>query len=111
MVAFTPARAETYEDRRRYLDSRFAEVGCQDCHALVGVQKSSVAHTSIQWTAEAARWCPELGGLDRGDGAAPVLRSCPRLGASIRRAVEEGRLPVGEAEPEAAPGPPGARED
>ena len=112
MMAFTPARAETYEDRRRYLDLPFAEVGCHDCHAVVRVRKSSSAHTSIQWTAEAVRRCQELGRHERGgSGGAGVLESCPRLGSSIRRAVEEGRLPVGEAGPEASPGRSGERED
>jgi hypothetical protein len=92
MASFVPTRAETLEDQRLYTSARLVEVACLDCLARVGVKKNSEHHTSIQWTAEARRACPELGRRASGREGHPA---CPRLAASIEAAVREGQVPIG----------------
>jgi hypothetical protein len=94
MVLFAPTSSETLEDQRRYLEGRMAEVACLDCLATVQVRKHSEPHTSIQWTAEAVAHCTEFAKQDA-DGGRAIMESCPRMKASIARAVAEGRLEVG----------------
>ncbi|MEV0293601.1 hypothetical protein [Nocardia sp. NPDC050710] len=60
---------------------------CQDCGNRVAVVKFSPAHTSVQWTADAARHCAEL----CGDGGGPT-RGCLALRRSIDNAVTAGAL-------------------
>jgi hypothetical protein len=74
----------TAADRRAFLESGMAEVGCGHCGARVRVRKASLEHTSIQWDDEAQLRCP----------AFDVRTGCPRLREGIDRAVAEGRLPL-----------------
>ncbi|MGV9817285.1 hypothetical protein [Nocardia xishanensis] len=60
---------------------------CQACGNRVAVVKFSPAHTSVQWTAAAARQCAELGG----NGGGPVP-GCAALRRSIDNAVIAGAL-------------------
>jgi hypothetical protein len=92
MASFVPTSPDTLEDQRLYTAARLVEVACLDCLARVGVKKNSEHHTSIQWTAEARRQCPELSRRVGGRDAHP---GCPRLVASIEAAVREGQVPIG----------------
>lgn len=92
MASFVPTSPDTLEDQRLYTAARLVEVACLDCLARVGVKKNSEHHTSIQWTAEARRQCPELARRGGGRKGHP---GCPRLVASIEAAVREGQVPIG----------------
>lgn len=94
MASFAPLRAETFEDRARYLDAHLVEVACLDCLARVRVRKQSDFHTSIQWSAEAVEACPELH-RQRREGGIHVPAACARLQDSIRSAVREGTIQIG----------------
>ncbi|MBM9458346.1 hypothetical protein JK386_00340 [Nocardioides sp. zg-536] len=54
------------------------------------VAKYSPAHTSVQWTAEAARTCREKAELARAGGG--YLLRCTALDASIDEAVARGDI-------------------
>ena len=92
MASFVPTSPDTLEDQRLYTAARLVEVACLDCLARVGVKKNSEHHTSVQWTGEARRQCPEL--ARRRDSRA-AHASCPRLVASIEAAVRDGQVPIG----------------
>ncbi|MGB0100705.1 MAG: hypothetical protein WBP61_10540 [Nocardioides sp.] len=92
MASFVPTSAETLEDQRLYTSARLVEVACLDCLASVGVKKNSEHHTSIQWSSEARRHCPEL---SRRTGSRESHAACPRMLASIESAAREGRIPIG----------------
>ncbi|MEU6164263.1 hypothetical protein [Streptomyces tanashiensis] len=79
-------------------------VECAACGNQVLCEKFSVAHTSVQWTADAAVVCAEF--RDRVDpgGTTARVRTCGALRASIDRAVEDGNLTVGTLEPGGAAG-------
>jgi hypothetical protein len=95
MGLFNPTRQETLEDQRLYLDGRLREIACLDCLAKVKVKKNSEHHTAVQWTERALGQCPEFAKLSTQPGGRPVYETCPRLMASIERAVGEGELEVG----------------
>ena len=95
MGLFSPTRRETLEDQRLYLDGRLREIACLDCLARVKVKKNSDHHTAVQWTDDALRHCQEFARLSAQPGGRPVYETCPRLTASIERAVSEGELEVG----------------
>ncbi|WP_310963611.1 hypothetical protein [Nocardioides terrisoli] len=95
MLSFGATTEQTAEDQRLYLDARLAEVACLDCLARVKVKKNSDHHTSVQWTGEALGQCQEFARMSAEPGGRPVHASCPRLRASIERAVAEGNLSVG----------------
>jgi len=95
MPSFVPTNADTLEEQRLYTQARLAEVACLDCLARVAVKKNSEHHTSIQWSAEAVRACPELGRRGGASGSRDGHRGCPRLLASIDAAVQDGQIPVG----------------
>lgn len=65
-------------------------VSCHHCGSCVLVEKNSLAHTLVQWTAD-TRQCAELG--ERPGQA--VVRTCLRLRDSIEAAVRGGRVPIG----------------
>lgn len=90
MASFVPTSAETLADQRLYLSDWLTPVACRDCLAVVGVQKNSEQHTSIQWSAEALAACPEMARRPR-----ELHAGCPRLKASIEQAVRAGRVPIG----------------
>jgi len=95
MALFVPTRGETREDQRLYLEARLSEVACLDCLAKVRVKKNSEHHTAVQWTEEALDHCPEFARMGREPGGRPVYETCPRLMASIDRAVVDGVLRIG----------------
>ena len=94
MGSFAPLHAETFADRRRYLEDRMTQVACLDCLAQVRVRKASEHQTSIQWTDDAVAACAEFARARVEGGAGPPA-TCGRLRASIARAVEEGLVEVG----------------
>jgi hypothetical protein len=98
MVSFAPTSAETGEDQRLYLDGRLTEVSCLDCLATVRVKKNSEHHTSVQWSGESLGACQEFARLGGTPEGRPVYAACPRLMATIDRAVREGELEVGAAD-------------
>ena len=89
MASFVPTSEETLADQRLYTSDWLTSVSCQDCLAVVGVQKNSVHHTSIQWSAEALDACAEMG------RPRELHAGCPRLRASIEQAVRAGDVPIG----------------
>ena len=95
MGLFGATRPETLEDQRLYLDGRLRELACLDCLARVKVKKNSEHHTAVQWSDEALGHCQEFAKLSGQPGGRPVYETCPRLMASIERAVSEGELEVG----------------
>jgi hypothetical protein len=66
-------------------------VSCRRCGSYVLVEKNSLAHTAVQWTA-ATDQCAELGG--RADRA--LIPTCAQLRESIEASVRSGRVPVPE---------------
>ncbi|HEX4251035.1 MAG TPA: hypothetical protein VH008_24425, partial [Pseudonocardia sp.] len=72
--------AGTEADRRAQLEDGLSGVDCGHCGGLVRVKKHSLAHTSIQWTADATRRC----------AAYTVREGCPHLRRSVDAAVAEG---------------------
>lgn len=95
MVSFAPTSPETLEDQRLYTQARLTEVACLDCLAKVGVKKNSEHHTSIQWNAESLEACAEFRRMSSQPGGRHVYETCPRLRASIERAVSDGRIEIG----------------
>ncbi|WP_225803867.1 hypothetical protein [Streptomyces sp. NK15101] len=83
-------------------------VECAACGNQVLCEKFSVAHTSVQWTADAAVACAEFRDRVRPGVTTARLRTCRALRASIDRAVEDGTLEVGT--PESGPAESGAAE-
>ncbi|MFI8998479.1 hypothetical protein [Streptomyces sp. NPDC053542] len=69
-------------------------VECAACGNQVLCEKFSPAHTSVQWTAEAAAVCPEFGALVAVGATAARIRTCAALRDSIDRAAAEGTLRV-----------------
>ena len=66
-------------------------VECARCGAAVRAVKFSPQHTSVQWTAAAARTCWEFSAADR---PSPLVEGCASLRDSIDRAVTAGWLQV-----------------
>jgi hypothetical protein len=95
VASFVPTSEETLEDQRRYTSARMTEVACLDCLATVGVKKNSEHHTSIQWSDEAVRACPEFTRMTGSPDGRPLYRSCPRMATSIDAAARDGVLPIG----------------
>ena len=85
-------RESTQRDRERYLSSGLVAVDCRFCHIAVQVKKLGPTHTSVQWSAEAARRCAHFSEIRDSGGDPARARSCPRLADSIRHAVAEGCL-------------------
>ena len=81
-----------FHDRERYLSSGLVAVDCRFCHIAVQVKKLGPTHTSVQWSAEAARRCAHFSEIRDSGGDPARARSCPRLADSIRHAVAEGCL-------------------
>jgi hypothetical protein len=79
----------TLADRRAYLEDDLTELACDRCAAQVRVRKTSLAHTSVQWSARATSQCAEFAA--RREPSA-LVSTCTALRDSIERAVREGRL-------------------
>lgn len=69
-------------------------VECLTCGNRVLCEKFTLAHISIQWTAEAAKVCPEIRARVVAGECGGRVRACGALRASIDRAVDEGLLEV-----------------
>jgi hypothetical protein len=95
MASFVPTSEETLEDQRRYTSASLTQVACLDCLATVQVKKNSDHHTSIQWTQEAVRGCPEFNRMTSRSDGRPLQQGCPRLAASIDAAARDGSIPIG----------------
>ncbi|MFG2885125.1 hypothetical protein ACGFYV_23005 [Streptomyces sp. NPDC048297] len=72
-------------------------VECATCGNQVLCEKFSMAHTSVQWTAEAVVVCAEFRDRVPQGGNTARIRTCQGLRDSIDLAVEEGRLEVSDA--------------
>jgi hypothetical protein len=59
------------------------------------VKKSSDHQTSIQWSQEAVRACPEFTRMTGTPDGRPLHQGCSRLAASIDAAVRDGGVPIG----------------
>ncbi|MEU6932992.1 hypothetical protein [Streptomyces sp. NPDC046385] len=70
-------------------------VECAACGNQVLCEKFSVAHTSVQWTADAAVTCAEFRDRVRPGVTTARMRTCGALRASIARATEDGTLTIG----------------
>jgi hypothetical protein len=80
----------------RLADAPMAPVSCRRCTATVLVRKSSLAQTSVQWTAAAHAACPERRDADKlaAHGTRGVFLACSALRETIVDAVRVGALPV-----------------
>jgi hypothetical protein len=86
--------ADTLTERREYLEGGLAELSCARCGARVRARKLSPQQTSVQWTGQAERQCPELAAAAAAGRLPALVPTCPGLRASIDSAVREGRLEV-----------------
>ncbi len=86
----------TVRNDNRLTDAPMAPVNCRRCLATVLVRKSSLAQTSVQWTAAAHEACPERREADKlaAHGTRGVFLACSALRESIVDAVRVGALPV-----------------
>jgi hypothetical protein len=74
--------------------SRYCEVSCESCGALVRAAKFSVQHTSVQWDAAAVRQCAEFARRTAVGEQTALIERCTSMRASIEAAALDGRLPV-----------------
>jgi hypothetical protein len=74
--------------------SRYCEVTCAECGAVVLAAKFSVHHTSVQWDATAVRQCAEFALRTAGGEQTPLIEHCTAMRGSIDAAALDGRLPV-----------------
>jgi hypothetical protein len=85
-----PGGAARPDERR----SRYCEVACETCGAVVRAAKFSVHHTSVQWDAASVRQCAEFSRPTGAAAAHGVIERCVSMRASIDAAALAGRLPV-----------------
>lgn len=78
-------------DERR---SRYREVACKACGAVVLAAKFSVQHTSVQWDAAAVRQCAEFARRTAVGEQTPLIERCSAMRDSIESAALDGGLPV-----------------
>ncbi|MDI3387537.1 hypothetical protein QIS99_15210 [Streptomyces sp. B-S-A8] len=69
-------------------------VECLTCGNQVLCEKFSPAHTSVQWTADAAVACAEFRARVAEGAHSARIRTCRELRNSIEQAVAEGELEV-----------------
>jgi len=74
--------------------SRYCQVQCRECGAVVLAAKFSSQHTSVQWDAAAVRQCAEFARRTLAGEQTPLIERCDALRSSIETAALEGRLPV-----------------
>jgi hypothetical protein len=74
--------------------SRYCQVECGHCGAVVLAAKFSVQHTSVQWDAAAVRRCSEFARRAAAGEQTPLIERCDALRASIEAAALDGQLPV-----------------
>jgi hypothetical protein len=78
-----------------FLTGGLRPVACRTCGTNVLVKKNSRAHTSIQWTTDAASTCPVFAEQAAAGVNTALLDTCGRLGDTIAEAVGAGVLEVG----------------
>jgi len=78
------------DDRR----SRYCQVQCRECDAVVLAAKFSSQHTSVQWDAAAVRECNEFARRALAGEQTPLIERCNAMRRSIEVAALDGRLPV-----------------
>ncbi|MFM9370441.1 hypothetical protein [Streptomyces sp. Da 82-17] len=69
-------------------------VECLTCGNQVLCEKFSLAHTSVQWTTDAAVACAEIRAQVADGASSALVRTCGPLRASIEQAVAAGELAV-----------------
>jgi hypothetical protein len=74
--------------------SRYCEVTCAACGAVVLAAKFSVQHTSVQWDASAVRQCAEFAQRTAVGEQTPLIERCNAMRRSIEVAALDGWLPV-----------------
>ncbi|WP_410654621.1 hypothetical protein [Amycolatopsis sp. lyj-112] len=79
-----------------FLTAGLRPLSCRACGTCVLVKKSSVQHTSIQWTTDAARSCPVFAEQKEGGAQTALLDTCANLSDSIDAALKDGLLEVPE---------------
>jgi hypothetical protein len=85
-----PGGAARADDRR----SRYCQVQCRECGAVVLAAKFSSQHTSVQWDAAAVNQCTEFARRTLAGEPRPLIERCNAMRRSIEVAVLDGRLPV-----------------
>lgn len=78
-------------ERREFLEAGLRPVECLSCGNRVLAKKNSPQHTSVQWTSDAARSCPEFAA---NGGRTALIATCLKLRESIEQAVRDGVLEV-----------------
>ena len=96
-TAASPREQETAADKRLYVETGLVPVTCEQCGARVHVKKNSDKHTSVQWSTDPVRSCPEFAGAVADGTRSAQYLGCPRLKASIDKAVAAGDLVVPDA--------------
>lgn len=71
-------------ERQQFLTGGLRPVRCEGCGMSVLVKKNSPAHTSIQWTREAAAGCAEFAAAG---GSSALIDTCHTLRDSIDATV------------------------
>jgi hypothetical protein len=87
-------RAATRAETREFLDAGLMPVDCHGCATRVLVRKASAAHTSVQWTSDPVRTCPEFATRVAAGELSARIDTCPKLRTSIEHAVAEGLIEV-----------------
>ncbi|HEY2078333.1 MAG TPA: hypothetical protein VGH53_18535 [Streptosporangiaceae bacterium] len=85
-----PGGAARADDRR----SRYCQVQCRECGAVVLAAKFSSQHTSVQWDAAAVSQCTEFARRTLAGEPRPLIERCEAMRRSIEVAALDGRLPV-----------------
>jgi hypothetical protein len=84
------SRPVATDDRR----SRYCQVACGTCGAVVLAAKFSVQHTSVQWDAAAVRQCAEFARRLALGEQTPLIERCASMRESIDAAALSGDVPV-----------------
>jgi hypothetical protein len=74
--------------------SRYCQVECAACGAVVLAAKFSVQHTSVQWDAAALSRCSEFARRVAAGEQTPLIERCASMRASIDAAALDGQVPV-----------------
>lgn len=74
--------------------SRYCQVECGACGAVVRAAKFSFQHTSVQWDAAALSQCAEFARRTASGEQTPLIERCASMRASIEAAALSGDLPV-----------------
>jgi hypothetical protein len=74
--------------------SRYCEITCAECGAVVLAAKFSAQHTSVQWDAAAVRQCAEFALRTAVGEQTPLIERCTAMRGSIEAAALDGPLPV-----------------